>query len=78
MTVVQILAWCIALYVTGGVLTILALASICRSESRMPAGLQPGFRRSRFLATVKAFALWPAVWLMAAVFAIIMLGQRRQ
>jgi hypothetical protein len=68
-----VLAWWIAIYIAGGVLTSLAVVVICWSE--VPAE-QSGSARKQFPSMLKVFALWPAVVLMAALFAIIMVAQK--
>lgn len=75
MSLVSVLAWSVAIYLSMGILVASGLALICwvnRVKERPDSGAD------LFRTWLMVFALWPCYVAMAAVFAILMLGQRRQ
>ena len=68
----------IIVYAAGGVLTLFAAAIIFHNQHSSRVTPQRDSWGQLCRTAFKVFALWPWVFLMAVVFAAIMLGQRRR
>jgi hypothetical protein len=78
MWILQTLAWGVALYFAGGVITMLALRLIDGGTPEPPNPTTPGDRREGFLSSLKLFLLWPSLWIIAGVFAAITIATKRE
>jgi hypothetical protein len=78
MSILMVLAVLVAAYLAGGVLTLLAVAFIGRTEARNEVAKEAATRSGTVAFWLKVFALWPCVAMMGVVFATLMLMQQRQ